>query len=103
MTHAFAREPDERIDWVSSRIDVSYYVLRALALVGLVSDLRTPPRHVLDANRIRDGHPDVGMFEARFAQAVSALRSASEQRAEAPDTLIASTRAAALRIAKTPV
>jgi stearoyl-CoA desaturase (delta-9 desaturase) len=28
-------------------IDISYYVLRALAVVGLVRDLRTPPAHIL--------------------------------------------------------
>ncbi len=32
-------------------VDVSYYALRALSLVGLVWDLRTPPAHV------RDGKP----------------------------------------------
>ena len=35
-------------------IDVSYYVLRTLALVGLVHDLRTPPRHILSGRRIAD-------------------------------------------------
>jgi stearoyl-CoA desaturase (delta-9 desaturase) len=43
-------------------IDVSYYVLRLLARLGLVWDLRRPPRAVLEANRIADGHPDVGMM-----------------------------------------
>jgi stearoyl-CoA desaturase (delta-9 desaturase) len=35
-------------------IDVSYYVLRVLSWVGLARDLRTPPKHVLDKNRIGD-------------------------------------------------
>jgi stearoyl-CoA desaturase (delta-9 desaturase) len=35
-------------------IDVSYYVLRALALARLVRDLRTPPGHILSARRIAD-------------------------------------------------
>jgi stearoyl-CoA desaturase (delta-9 desaturase) len=30
-------------------IDVTYYVLRLLALVGLVWDVREPPRHIIDA------------------------------------------------------
>jgi len=51
-------------------IDISYYVLRLLSLFGLVRDLRTPPAHVLAANRIRDGHADIGMFRARWASAV---------------------------------
>ena len=33
------------------QIDITYYVLRGLALVGIVWDLRLPPRHVLDAAR----------------------------------------------------
>jgi stearoyl-CoA desaturase (delta-9 desaturase) len=43
-------------------IDVTYYVLRLLARLGLVWDLRRPPSAVLQANRIADGHPDVGMM-----------------------------------------
>ncbi len=33
-------------------IDITYYVLRALSVVGLVWDLHTPPKAVLDGNRI---------------------------------------------------
>lgn len=33
------------------QIDVTYYVLRGLALMGVVWDLRLPPQHVLDAAR----------------------------------------------------
>jgi stearoyl-CoA desaturase (delta-9 desaturase) len=32
-------------------LDLSYYILRALSLVGIVSDLRLPPTRVLDAGR----------------------------------------------------
>jgi stearoyl-CoA desaturase (Delta-9 desaturase) len=32
-------------------IDITYYVLRLLALMGLVWDLREPPRHIVDAPR----------------------------------------------------
>ncbi len=32
-------------------VDVTYYVLRALAAVGIVWDLRRPPRHVIDLGR----------------------------------------------------
>ncbi len=35
--------------WFWWEIDLSYYALRGLALVGLVRDLRTPPRRVRDA------------------------------------------------------
>ena len=50
-------------------IDISYYVLKALSLVGLVHDLRKPPAHVLAANRIQDGHEDVGPFQANWTKA----------------------------------
>ena len=45
-------------------IDISYYVLRALSVVGLTYDLRTPPEHILGKQLIEDGHEDIGMFEA---------------------------------------
>jgi stearoyl-CoA desaturase (delta-9 desaturase) len=63
-------------------LDVSYYVLRLLGLFGLVWDLRTPPSHVLEANRIRDGHADIGMFRANWAKAVAALENARRQTGE---------------------
>jgi stearoyl-CoA desaturase (delta-9 desaturase) len=36
------------------QIDLTYYVLRMMAAVGLVWDLRRPPRHVLEAPRPAD-------------------------------------------------
>lgn len=86
-------------------LDVSYYVLRLLSLLGLTHDLRTPPKHVRDAHRLRDGHPDIGMFQAKLAKAAAALGSTPaylEQRKAAFDALIESTRQAALQLAKTP-
>jgi stearoyl-CoA desaturase (delta-9 desaturase) len=91
-------------------IDFSYYVLRVLSWVGLVRDLRTPPAHVLAANRIRDGYVDIGMFDANWAKAVASLENARnsaneyyEQRKRAVDELVESTREAALRISKMTV
>jgi stearoyl-CoA desaturase (delta-9 desaturase) len=43
-------------------IDLSYYVLRLLAWMGLVWDLRRPPESVRAANRIGEDNPDVGML-----------------------------------------
>ena len=43
-------------------IDLSYYGLWVLEKLGLVWDLRRPSRAVLEANRIADGTPDVGML-----------------------------------------
>jgi stearoyl-CoA desaturase (delta-9 desaturase) len=54
-------------------IDVSYYVLRALAAVGLVKELKQPPARVLAAARVRDGSFDVGMFKAHWTRASRAL------------------------------
>jgi stearoyl-CoA desaturase (delta-9 desaturase) len=36
------------------QVDVTYYLLRLMAVVGLVWDLREPPRHVVDAPRPKD-------------------------------------------------
>ena len=32
--------------------DPTYYTLRALALLGVVWDLKEPPRHVMDGNKV---------------------------------------------------
>ncbi len=88
-------------------IDVSYYILRVMSWIGLVSDLRTPPVHVLAANRIRDGHADIGMFQANWAKAVASLENAKahagvyyEERRRALDQMVDTTTQAAERIAK---
>lgn len=36
-------------------VDISYYVLRGLAAIGVVWDLREPPQRILDEGRQRDG------------------------------------------------
>jgi stearoyl-CoA desaturase (delta-9 desaturase) len=88
-------------------IDISYYILKMLSWVGLVYDLRTPPAHVLAANRIKDGHADIGMFQANWARAVTYLHSAKahageiyEERKRALDELVDSTTRSAQNIAK---
>lgn len=42
-------------------IDISYYILKMMSWVGLTSDLRRPPQHVLDGNRVAD-NVDIGML-----------------------------------------
>jgi stearoyl-CoA desaturase (delta-9 desaturase) len=42
-------------------IDVSYYVIKALSWVGLTRDLRRPPEHILNSNRVGSG-VDIGML-----------------------------------------
>jgi len=88
-------------------LDITYYILRVLSLVGLVSDLRTPPAHVLAANRIKDGHADIGMFQANWAKAVAYLENKKaragelyETRKHALDELVDTTSRTAQQIAK---
>ncbi|HVX17307.1 MAG TPA: acyl-CoA desaturase [Acidimicrobiales bacterium] len=57
--------------------DISYYVLKALSLVGVVSDLKTPPRWARDAARVRDGQLDIGMFRAHWQRATAAFSAAT--------------------------
>lgn len=47
--HYYQRSANQGFFWWE--IDLTYYVLRAMAAVGLVWDLHTPPRHVRDAYR----------------------------------------------------
>jgi stearoyl-CoA desaturase (Delta-9 desaturase) len=54
-------------------IDMTYYALRALALVRVVRDLRRPPATVLAAPRIRAGYPDIGMIRAYWLKAAAVL------------------------------
>lgn len=88
-------------------IDMSYYILKALSLVGLVSDLRNPPEHVLLAHRIEDGHADIGMFQASWAKSVAYLDNAKAhagevygERRKALDEMVETTTHAAQQIAK---
>jgi hypothetical protein len=88
-------------------IDISYYVLRLLSWLRLTSDLRVPPAHVLAANRIRDGHADIGMFQANWAKAVAYLENAKAhageycvERKHALDALVEATSESARQIAK---
>jgi stearoyl-CoA desaturase (Delta-9 desaturase) len=69
--------------------------------------MRTPPKRVLAGNRLRDGHVDIGMFEANWANATASLENArdgasayDEARKRAVDALVASTREATRRITK---
>ena len=67
----------------------------------------TPPAHVLAANRIKDGHADIGMFQANWARAVAYLGNAKAhagemyaERKRALDELVDSTTRSAQTIAK---
>ncbi len=57
-------------------VDVAYYAIRALAALGVVWDVRTPPKRVLEAGRTRDSALSV----EREAQAVVDAIAAAELR-----------------------
>jgi stearoyl-CoA desaturase (delta-9 desaturase) len=60
-------------------LDLSYYALRALSWIGLARGLRQPAQAKLLQNRIKDGHFDVGMFEAYWTRAVHTLAEAQQR------------------------
>jgi stearoyl-CoA desaturase (delta-9 desaturase) len=94
--HHYPNAARQGFEWWE--IDVTYYVLRALSFVGIVSDLRQPPRAVRSARRIRSGALDVGRFTARLARAAALLppgEQTDELRAE-----LAATAARAGRVAR---
>lgn len=68
-------------------IDISYYILKALSWVGLTRDLRKPPKHILDSNRIGE-REDIGMLPdavlSKAHQANAALRQAQPKLDNAP-------------------
>jgi stearoyl-CoA desaturase (delta-9 desaturase) len=66
-------------------VDITYYILKAMSFVGLVSDLRKPPRHVLESNLVRD-NVDVGMASESVSRAAVSRRAVSPAAASAlPD------------------
>jgi hypothetical protein len=50
-------------------IDPTWYVLRGLAAVHVVRDLKDPPARLLDQARVRDGAFDIGMFRSYWERA----------------------------------
>jgi stearoyl-CoA desaturase (delta-9 desaturase) len=70
-------------------IDTTWYVLRALAALHIVSDVKRPPARLLTQARLRDGAFDIGMFRSYWERAarlagsatngVSSLRASSSE------------------------
>jgi stearoyl-CoA desaturase (delta-9 desaturase) len=54
-------------------LDVSWYVLRALAALRVVQGLRVPPAHVLERSRIAAGACDIGILRAHLMRALTAV------------------------------
>ena len=49
--------------------DPTWYVLRGLAVVRVVKDLKNPPGRLLDQARVHDGAFDIGMFRSYWERA----------------------------------
>ena len=49
--------------------DPTFYLLRGLAAVHVVHDLKRPPARLLDQARVRDGAFDIGMFRSYWERA----------------------------------
>lgn len=54
-------------------IDISYYALKLLSLIGLAKGLRKPPLELLESHQLTRKLFDKGLFEARFAKGMLAL------------------------------
>jgi len=50
-------------------IDPTWYTLRALAVLHVVRDLKSPPARLIDQARVRDGAFDIGMFRSYWERA----------------------------------
>jgi stearoyl-CoA desaturase (delta-9 desaturase) len=67
-------------------LDLTYLLLRAGAAVGIVRDMKRPPREARDARRIKTGHFDVGRFRQHLSRAAAVLP-ADDSAAELRDLL----------------
>jgi stearoyl-CoA desaturase (delta-9 desaturase) len=59
-------------------LDVTFLVLRVLALVRVVHDLREPPASARHARQVRRGHLDVGMLRMHLARAAATVAPSDE-------------------------
>ncbi|MBI2706435.1 MAG: acyl-CoA desaturase [Actinobacteria bacterium] len=57
--------------------DPTFYLLKALSLVGIVKDMKRVPRWARDANHVKDGSFDIGMFRLSWNKAARTLQAAS--------------------------
>jgi stearoyl-CoA desaturase (delta-9 desaturase) len=54
--HHYCSSVNQGFYWYE--VDLSYYVLKLMSFVGLAKDLRKPPEHVLERDRLRPGLPE---------------------------------------------
>ena len=60
--HYYQRSVNQGFFWWE--IDPTYYVLRALSVLGIVWDLHKPPKHVRDAHRLPQPEPSISIEPA---------------------------------------
>jgi stearoyl-CoA desaturase (Delta-9 desaturase) len=85
--------------------DPTWYVLKGMAALHIVRDLKNPPVRLLDQARVRDGAFDIGMFRSYWERAakITGERIADlSARPVAPSPEGADTRTAAAAVAATP-
>ncbi|MDQ1362041.1 MAG: hypothetical protein QOJ44_2418 [Acidimicrobiaceae bacterium] len=58
-------------------IDTTWYVLRGLAALHIVRDVKRPPARLLTQSRLRDGAFDIGMFRSYWERAARLAGSAT--------------------------
>ncbi|MCG3172792.1 MAG: hypothetical protein GMKNLPBB_00950 [Myxococcota bacterium] len=90
--------PSARNGFYWWEIDITYYVIRLLELVGVAYDVRGVPKHIMERNRVRDGHFDVGLFgnwQQKAAQARQHAEDLRKQAGEFAEELMESTRKSA--------
>jgi stearoyl-CoA desaturase (delta-9 desaturase) len=66
-------------------VDITYYILKGMSWLHLVSDLKEPPARVKTAARVNEGAFDHGMFRAHWAKATAALANARTQSGDTVD------------------
>lgn len=60
-------------------IDLSFYVLRLLAVLRVVRDLKEPPAKALTRRLISEGYFDEGMFNAYYEKAVESINNVTSE------------------------
>jgi stearoyl-CoA desaturase (Delta-9 desaturase) len=57
--------------------DPSFYILKVLSWLGIVKDMKTVPAWARDANRVKEGTFDIGMFRLSWNKAAGTLHAAT--------------------------
>ncbi len=96
--HHYMASANQAFRWWE--IDTSFYIIKLASFVGLVSDVRKVPKHMMEKHLLKNGEADLGMFEQHWHNALRALENAQRktgeiyvERKQKLDELIALTKA----------